>query len=252
MLQKCFPTGGLAALAGVMLWLVASPAQAQISGSIGMSGSGYSGGYRGMTNGPAYVDYGTTRGYPGTANISPYRDIVTDYNVYGPGVGFYPTTGYPPFFMTSINYPGVYGAHTYGVGAYAYQTRPANRAWASPQDLSVDTTRYSTTATARAGTVAYVDVKLPADATLWVEDVKMSQRGALRQFVSPPLDPDRNYTYSIRASWMENGQEVVRDREVRVRAGDRTEVDLMTMPPATSPGERGTSTLRTRPLPGRE
>ena len=63
---------------------------------------------------------------------------------------------------------------------------------------------------------AYLDVRLPSDAKLYVEGVEMSQTGYLRQFVSPPLDPYRKSTYNLRATWEENGKPV----DVPIRAGE--------------------------------
>ena len=38
-------------------------------------------------------------------------------------------------------------------------------------------------------------------------------------FVSPPLEKGQRYHYTIRASWMENGKEVSREKKVDVEPG---------------------------------
>jgi uncharacterized protein (TIGR03000 family) len=161
-------------------------------------------------------------------------------------------TGSPfntPIFMTSINYPGVYGAWTLGGAAQAYNNRGTaqNYLVASGTTLRLETepTRaLPGPAPVPSSTVALVDVYVPADANLWFEGVRMTQGGTTRRFVSPPLIPGQGYTYEVRASWTENGQEVARDRTVRVQAGDRVDVDLR----SATPREGGTSTLRTAPF----
>jgi uncharacterized protein (TIGR03000 family) len=165
----------------------------------------------------------------------------------------YEVTGSPmstPIFMTSINYPGVYGAYTLGGAAQAYNNRgtATNYLVASGTTLRLDVepTRGALPAPAPlpSDSVARVDVHVPGDANLWFEGVRMTQGGTTRRFVSPPLVSGQDYTYEVRASWTENGQEVARDRTVRVRAGERVDVDLR----GAAPRESGTSTLRTDPF----
>jgi uncharacterized protein (TIGR03000 family) len=67
---------------------------------------------------------------------------------------------------------------------------------------------------------AYIDVRVPANATLWFNGVKTDQTGRTRRFVSPPLPRGREYEYTVRASWEVNGKKVTQSRRVRVHAGD--------------------------------
>jgi uncharacterized protein (TIGR03000 family) len=48
----------------------------------------------------------------------------------------------------------------------------------------------------------------------------------MRRFVSPLLKPGREYTYQVRARWMEDGREVVQSRRVTVSAGAEVSVDF--------------------------
>src|SRR5437868_5427562 len=50
--------------------------------------------------------------------------------------------------------------------------------------------------------------------------------GDFRPFVSPPLKPDTEYRYSIKAQWQENGRPVTRTRQITVYAGDHVTVNL--------------------------
>jgi len=71
-----------------------------------------------------------------------------------------------------------------------------------------------------------IEVRVPADAEVLFEGDKTSQKGSVRWFVSPPINPERRYTYEIKAKWMENGREVAKTRKIAVRAGERLSVDL--------------------------
>jgi uncharacterized protein (TIGR03000 family) len=77
-------------------------------------------------------------------------------------------------------------------------------------------------------TPAKLDVRVPTTAELWFEGDRTSQTGALRNFVSPELQPGKSFTYTIRAHWTSpNGQVVDETRQVKVQAGRRTIVDFL-------------------------
>ena len=73
--------------------------------------------------------------------------------------------------------------------------------------------------------LAAVRVPTP-DTQLWIEGKEMSSGGILRTFISPPLESGKDYTYTIRASWTENGKAVDRTQVVDVKAGKRVAVDF--------------------------
>jgi uncharacterized protein (TIGR03000 family) len=76
--------------------------------------------------------------------------------------------------------------------------------------------------------VATVRVLLPQDnATLTIEGQPTRQTGTTRLFESPPLDPDKNYTYTLVAKWMPNNYTTItRTRVIPVKAGATAEADL--------------------------
>jgi uncharacterized protein (TIGR03000 family) len=80
-------------------------------------------------------------------------------------------------------------------------------------------------------TTAHIEIRVPADAEVWFGSGKTTQTGTRREFVSPPLEPGKDFTYDIRARWVENGKEVVRTRTLDVSAGAWKGVDF-TKPPA--------------------
>jgi uncharacterized protein (TIGR03000 family) len=75
---------------------------------------------------------------------------------------------------------------------------------------------------------ATVRVLLPQDnASLTIEGKATQQTGGTRLFQSPPLDPAKNYTYTLVAKWMPNNYTTItRTRVVPVKAGATAEVDL--------------------------
>jgi uncharacterized protein (TIGR03000 family) len=70
--------------------------------------------------------------------------------------------------------------------------------------------------------VAEVVAHLPEHARLWVEGRLTRQRGMLREFRSPPLQPGHRYTYTARVAWFEGGHWVSQTQTVPVWAGVTT------------------------------
>jgi uncharacterized protein (TIGR03000 family) len=79
-------------------------------------------------------------------------------------------------------------------------------------------------------------VRLPAGATLTVGDAVTAQTGSERTFQSPPLPAGQDFAYQLTAVWSENGKSRTVVRQARVRAGERTVVDL-TAPEEASKAE---------------
>jgi uncharacterized protein (TIGR03000 family) len=80
----------------------------------------------------------------------------------------------------------------------------------------------------------YLQVYLPADARLVIDGTATTQTGPLRRFASPPLAPGTIYTYTLKATWKDQGKDVVVERLVPVRAGRTAEVDLRPLPDAVA------------------
>ena len=59
-----------------------------------------------------------------------------------------------------------------------------------------------------------------------IDGTRTTRQGAERQFVSPPLEPGKRYSYEIEARWTEDGKEVSQTRKVVVEAGRRIDVDF--------------------------
>jgi uncharacterized protein (TIGR03000 family) len=73
-------------------------------------------------------------------------------------------------------------------------------------------------------------IRLPADAVLEIQGTRTQQQGEVRRFTSPPLPPGQQFTYTLKGTWQENGQPVVREKAVPVRAGEEINVDLRESP----------------------
>src|SRR5262249_505991 len=69
-------------------------------------------------------------------------------------------------------------------------------------------------------------IRVPADAELWVQGVKMADTGPSRRFVSPALEPGEDYVYRVRARWTRDAGSADQTRNVDVHAGDRITVDF--------------------------
>jgi uncharacterized protein (TIGR03000 family) len=80
---------------------------------------------------------------------------------------------------------------------------------------------YGTSAAATALDVnraVWLNVSVPANAEIWFDGAKTAQRGAFRQFITPPLAPGQDYAYDVKVRWPEDGREVT--RRLTVHAGD--------------------------------
>jgi uncharacterized protein (TIGR03000 family) len=142
---------------------------------------------------------------------------------------YYPRTYYPGgvyYGYTPLYY---YYSYTPSVTVYPYLSVPASpfvstvpaTVTPTPSSPAVELAPMPT-----AADVAYIHVRVPADAVLWLNGERMSGTGTERRFVSPPLVPGKSYTYEVRARWSENGRPIERVRHVTVLANETTTVDF--------------------------
>jgi uncharacterized protein (TIGR03000 family) len=168
--------------------------------------------------GPAWA------GWPGQwvdIGVGPYRDpryTNTEGNIPGLPRDLAPSYGYYPNY--SYNWPSLREALALKRAGLTPADLPRGPSPCVPPPPAVMPGPVAAPAALR--------VRLPADAELWVGDSPTAQRGAERQFVTPPLDGGRNLTYEIRARWKEQGRDVERTRSVQVYPGDRVTVDFLT------------------------
>jgi len=73
---------------------------------------------------------------------------------------------------------------------------------------------------------ATVLVNLPADAKLTFNGWTSANNTTTRRFRTPALQPGQEFAYTIRAEIVRDGQTIVRNHEVVVRAGQETRVNI--------------------------
>ena len=93
-----------------------------------------------------------------------------------------------------------------------------------PEDLSKPKDEKKPQANAPAP--ATIIVSLPADAKLTIDNAATQATASPRVFTSPVLPAGRDYHYTLKATMVRNGQPVVVSRQVTVRAGQETRVNL--------------------------
>jgi uncharacterized protein (TIGR03000 family) len=193
------------------------------------------GGFGVSVGNPYYGGYGW--GYGGYA---PYG-YSTGW--YGPGYVYGSSYNWPSAYYRPGAYPGNYYAGSYYTPSY-YGTSYAPGYTYSPTTLYPSQMVASTTGTTgylggmtntqsfyppnvQDNRTAMVNVQVPPDAEIWFEGEKTSQTGASRLFRSPPLETGQNYSYDVKARWMENGKPIEQTRTARVRAGEMAQVNFM-------------------------
>jgi uncharacterized protein (TIGR03000 family) len=77
-----------------------------------------------------------------------------------------------------------------------------------------------------ASNIVLINLRVPANAEVSIDGNKTSQTGRLRSFVTPALERGTEYSYEIRARWMNDGKPVEQTRKVNFRPGDRLTLDF--------------------------
>jgi uncharacterized protein (TIGR03000 family) len=122
----------------------------------------------------------------------------------GYGYGGYANGGYPSDYSSFYSGPATYSEDAQDYGDQG----PAGRMMANED-------------------AAMIAVRVPPNADIWFDGQKTNQKGAVRQFETPALDPGHDYAYEVRARWNENGRNIERTRQVTVHAGDRIGLNFM-------------------------
>jgi uncharacterized protein (TIGR03000 family) len=160
---------------------------------------------------------------------------------YGPSYGAW--TSYPNYQWSGVTYSQPTGFET---NSYASVDNPAGQ-----------TSYYSGTGGHQANQAILRVVVPDAAAQVMIEDKPTTQRGTQRTFVSPPLEAGKEYSYTVRATWMENGQQLEREKTVPVKPGEQVTVNFMDRGQAITddrlqPQDRQYQDSERRPLPDAE
>jgi len=187
--------------------MLAESAQAQWRrGGGGWGGDGWRGG-NSVYVGTPYFSVGYGRGY--------YGGYGGYYGGYGPGsygYSYYPRSygySYSPSYAYSY-YPG--SDYSYYPNTYSYSSSPM---YMYSGDSGITQASYTPDPSKIR---LHINVTDP-NANVWIENVQMSLQGLQRTFVSPPVTTGRTYTYTVRASWMENGKEMSKEKTIDVQPG---------------------------------
>jgi uncharacterized protein (TIGR03000 family) len=235
MARGVFPSLGLAAILGLLLFADSATAQGRWWGGARPGGwYGPYGGYYSSYFGPRSYNYGW--GYPyGYSWAYPYTysgGYWPGYYGYYGGWPYYASTGYGawPWYGGIYSYYGTNYAPRFSYGVIGSSTYYGH----APAELAADSaSSYGATASASDST-ALINVKVPPDADVWFDNFKTRQTGQDRRFITPSIDPDHNFSYEVRARWTEGNRQVEQTRKVTAHAGKQSTVDFISGPGRTT------------------
>jgi uncharacterized protein (TIGR03000 family) len=236
-MKRCFLLGSVLAL--VALVASVDVAQAQRRGGRGGEGGGYYSG-RGWDGGGYYGDgYRGGRGWGGYGYSPYYSGYYSGYSPNNRGWAWSTPSNswdwgtsmsndaYGYSDNTSSSGYGDYGYSDCGSYGYMGPSGGYYGDYSSGRTNGQDGT-YGAFDNQPMNTrnTAAVRVILPNPrAGVWFEGQPTRQMGFDRLYISPELQPG-NYVYTVKASWMQNGQEVTREKKVKVRPGQGAMVDF--------------------------
>jgi uncharacterized protein (TIGR03000 family) len=153
----------------------------------------------------------------------PYDAVSTGQGNYPGSNGFVPGYGY---------YPGPFPSHyPWYDGPAPHRSAVAVPGPAFPTDAGLPSLEVQgpppVARQAVPASAALLQVHVPADATIRFSGQPTSQRGAWRQFVTPPLEGGRALVYELQVRWHDHGQVVERTRLVQVAPGDVLTFDFL-------------------------
>jgi uncharacterized protein (TIGR03000 family) len=150
-----------------------------------------------------------------TVGATPYDSINQGHGNYPGGPGFIPGYGY------------------YRPGAYPWLDGPADSFDRRAMMAPISRAGCGSLSSFLEGTIpanaALVIVKIPQEAELWLNDAKTLQAGSNRQFVTPPLTEDVEFSFTVRARWRIKNAELSRTEIIRLRPGAVVTVNFLTV-----------------------
>jgi uncharacterized protein (TIGR03000 family) len=169
-----------------------------------------------------------------------------------PGYVYYGPYYYVPYYPAYI--PPVYVRPV--TASAGNQARPATMYGAGqtsaggnrPDYYSEDYAGATVTTPTADPKTARIRIRLPADAELWIDGSRKATAGTVREFETPELDPERVYTYAVRARWLEDGITVEKSIKVKAFAGNRVTVNFV-RPAAPPPRTVAAATVVRSPAP---
>jgi uncharacterized protein (TIGR03000 family) len=156
---------------------------------------------------------------PASADYRPYGMVTLGYG----GAGYW--YGYAPSFAYE------YGSNRLIPVAGGYQTvygASASSVMPEPPTPGPSLLTSSTAVLPPRSKMATVDVFVAdAKAEVWFNGTKMPQMGQQRNFTTPEMEAGKQYSYEVRAKWMQNGMQYDKTRTVTVRAGEQVGITFV-------------------------
>jgi uncharacterized protein (TIGR03000 family) len=139
---------------------------------------------------------------------------------------------------------GSYGSYGSSGGSYG-SYGSSGGSWGSyGSDGGYYTASYTAAPIATAVTaVAYLNVKVPGDAKVYLQDQLMTIPGTQRRFVTPAIEQGYQSNYTVKVEVVRNGQTITKTAQATVSAGQ--EVDVVVSFDGQNPKELVTSVIQT-------
>lgn len=195
------------------------------SGSYGSAGSyGYAGSYGSYGSGGSYGSYGRV-GIIG--RIRARHAARHSYGSYG-SYASYGSSGSYGSYSVSYGSSGSYGSYGSSGSSGSYGSSGSSGSYggviySAPVETDCDGCATSTTTEQEleSSDSAVIEVSVPADAQVFVNEKATTSTGSSRSYVSNSLQAGQTYMYNFRVEYSENGKDVVKNKSVRLSAGDR-------------------------------
>jgi uncharacterized protein (TIGR03000 family) len=165
---------------------------------------GFDGGYGGGDDGYGYWDGGYGGGY---------SDGYDAYGYWG---------GYSSWGYGDVSHPG--SVVPGGSGVTGGTVVPGTGT--SGEQLSKPKLNKNDDKETMVPTRAKLVVELPANATLFIDNLPVKATAGVQTFTTPALEPDQAYFYMVRIERMRDGQPVSETRRIIVRAGQVARADF--------------------------
>lgn len=240
MFRRWLPGGSVLAVAAALLLLMPQTSHAQFRHGDWGRGGGW-----GFNAG--------NMGYYGIGNQYYYGYNPRYYSGYSAwNYPNYSSSWYPDYYGGSSSYwPSYSSGYNWATPSYYSSSYPSGSTGSSYSSDRNTGSYYGApigTMSGQPDRTVLIDIRIPPEAKIWFEGTPTQQTGTFRAYISPPLERGQDYVYHVRARWMENGQEVDKTRDLRVRAGDQLSMDFFNeVAPGASfrPGEptRGAAPL---------
>ena len=217
----------LAAIAVVAM--VQSDAMAWSYGSYGSSGSygsyGSSGSYASYGSSGSYASYGSAGSHGSHGGL--FARMRARHAARHAARSSHGSSGSYASYGSSGSY-GSYGSH--GVVTYSSSGSSGSYGSAVPAEAEYapadEAPAEPESADPPADNSAEINVKLPENAIVRVNGAPTKSEGAKRSYVSKGLQPGRTYSYKLSVEFDHDGEKVVKEKTVRMRAGDRVNLSF--------------------------